>query len=106
LPPNADLKLVRQVAAGERDAFDVLFDRYADRVHLLAHRRVAGLDSARDLTERMLERVFSDLAHYQGDVSLDWWVLGRCKRVLVDSPTVSEPRTRAESGEEIHATVK
>jgi RNA polymerase sigma-70 factor (ECF subfamily) len=77
-----DLALARRVAAGERSAFDAFFDRYADRVHALACRRAAGLESARDLTERMLARVFGDIAQYRGDVALDGWVLVRCKRAL------------------------
>jgi DNA-directed RNA polymerase specialized sigma24 family protein len=87
-----DLALARRVAAGERSAFDALFDRYADRVQALAHRHAAGLESARELTERMLARVFTDIARYQGDVSLDGWVLSRCKPVLASPSSDSQPR--------------
>jgi RNA polymerase sigma-70 factor (ECF subfamily) len=79
---TGDLALARRVAAGERSAFDALFDRYADRVHALACRRASGLESARDLTECMLARVFSDIGQYRGDVALDGWVLVRCRRAL------------------------
>jgi DNA-directed RNA polymerase specialized sigma24 family protein len=90
---NADLTLASRVAAAERRAFDALFERYADRIYALACRRAADPDSGRDLTERMLERVFSDLADYGGEVSLDHWVLGRCKRVLAGRRADSEPRS-------------
>lgn len=77
-----DLALVRRAVAGDRVAFDVLFDRYVDRIHSFALRRGEGIGSAQELTERILERVFGEIAEYQGAVSLDGWVLARCKRVL------------------------
>jgi DNA-directed RNA polymerase specialized sigma24 family protein len=92
---TADLALAERVAAADPVAFDALYVRYVDRVYALASRRAARLEAARDLTERMIERVFSDINHYRGDISLDWWVLGRCKRVLADLQTDSEAREHA-----------
>jgi DNA-directed RNA polymerase specialized sigma24 family protein len=91
---TADLALARRVAAAERPAFDALFERYADRVHAFAHRRAAAPESGQELTEQMLERVFNDIGHYGGDVSLDEWVLGRCRRVLADLRMDSEDLPR------------
>jgi DNA-directed RNA polymerase specialized sigma24 family protein len=93
---SADLALTSRVAAGERAAFDALFDRYADRVYALANRRAEDLDAVQELTERMLERVFSQIAQYTGEISLDWWVLGRCERVLCGRRSDWEPARRAE----------
>jgi hypothetical protein len=93
---SADLALTRRVTAGERAAFDALFDRYADRIYALASRRVEDLDAVRELTERMLERVFSEIAQYTGEVCLDWWVLGRCERALSGLQAQRESVPRAE----------
>jgi DNA-directed RNA polymerase specialized sigma24 family protein len=93
---TADMELARGVAAAERDAFDALFERYVDRVYALARRCATGPESACDLTGRMLEQVFSDIALYRGDVSLDSWVLGRCKRVGADAPA---PLRRSETSQ-------
>lgn len=92
---SADVALVRRVIAAERAAFDALFERYADRVHALAQRRVTPPESARVLTERMLERIFADLGEYRGSVSLDTWVLCVCKRVLAGHGTAPELRAHA-----------
>lgn len=92
----ADLALAKRAAAGERAAFDALFDRYADRIHALARRRASGLESGRDLTEYMLERLFGDVAKYEGDISLDWWVLGQCARALADLRADPEPQAQVE----------
>jgi DNA-directed RNA polymerase specialized sigma24 family protein len=99
-----DLALARRVATAERTAFAALFERYADRVHALAFRRTTDEESARDLTERMLARVFGDIPRYRGEISLDWWVLGRCKRVLVDLRADSETRAHPWPEEGVDAT--
>jgi DNA-directed RNA polymerase specialized sigma24 family protein len=87
---TSDLAIAKRVAAAERPAFEALFDRYAHRVYRLASRRATGPESARKLTERMLERMFGEIASYRGEISLDWWVLDRCGRVLKDLRTDSE----------------
>ncbi len=76
-----DLALVRGARA-DRAAFDRLFDRYADRVHQLCLRRATSEVPAEALTTRMLERVFSALADYDGGQPLDVWVLLRCRSAL------------------------
>jgi DNA-directed RNA polymerase specialized sigma24 family protein len=78
---SEDLALAKRVAAGDRVAFDTLFDRYVDRVHSFALRRAEGLGSAPELTERILERAFGEIAEYQEDVSLDGWVRGAAGRL-------------------------
>jgi DNA-directed RNA polymerase specialized sigma24 family protein len=92
---SEDLALVLRVVSAERPAFEALFERYADRVHALALRRAATPASARELAERMLERVFADIDQYRGDVSLDAWVLGVCKRVLAAPRAAPEARVHA-----------
>jgi DNA-directed RNA polymerase specialized sigma24 family protein len=77
-----DLVRTRQILAGDRAAFDGLFDRYADRVYRLAHRHAGDEGQARELAERMLERVFRNLPGYRGQMPLDAWVLVQCKAVL------------------------
>jgi DNA-directed RNA polymerase specialized sigma24 family protein len=89
---SEDLALAKRVAAGDRVAFDTLFDRYVDRVHSFALRRAEGLGSAQELTERILERAFGEIAEYQGDVSLDGWVLARCKRAIAGLRSEGEAR--------------
>jgi DNA-directed RNA polymerase specialized sigma24 family protein len=88
-----DLAEVRRALAGDRCAFDGLFDRYADRVYRLARRRSGGEREARELTRRMLERVFLELPGYRGDVPLDAWVLAQCKATLAAAaPSAPRPR--------------
>jgi DNA-directed RNA polymerase specialized sigma24 family protein len=77
-----DLAQARRALAGDRAAFDGLFDRYADRVYRLAHRHAGEEEQARELAERMLDRVFHDLPGYRGQLPLDAWVLVKCKAVL------------------------
>lgn len=76
-----DLAIVRS-AEHDRAHFDGLFDRYADRVYRLALRRSTTIREAEALTSRMLTEVFGALGDFDGSVSLDAWVLSRCKAVL------------------------
>ncbi len=76
-----DLALVR-TAMRDRNAFDELFDRYADRIHRLARARAANETLAEALTARMLEAVFLTLGRYDGRNPLDTWVLARCQSAL------------------------
>lgn len=77
-----DLAEVRRVLAGDRAAFDRLFDRYADRVYRLALRNAGDEQGARRLTQRMLDWVLRSLPAYRGGIPLDVWVLIQCKAVL------------------------
>ena len=77
------------------DAFLSHSHQDAETVQALAKRRAIGLESSRELTERMLMRVFSNIADYGGDVSLDVWVLGQCGRVLASPSPDSRPREHA-----------
>jgi DNA-directed RNA polymerase specialized sigma24 family protein len=77
-----DLVQARSVLAGDRAAFEDLFERYADRVYRLACRHADDEAEARELTRKMLCRVFRDLSGYRGAMSLDAWVLVQCKEVL------------------------
>lgn len=86
-----DLALAQR-AQHDRRAFDALFDRYADRVHRLAVRRTETAGEAEALAARMLERIFVELDRYRGELSLDAWVLARCKRVMAGRRAAEPPR--------------
>jgi RNA polymerase sigma-70 factor (ECF subfamily) len=88
-----DLTQARRVLAGDRAAFDGLFDRYADRVYRLARRRASDEQEARRLTQQMLDRAFRNLSAYRGGMPLDVWVLVQCKAVLAGAvPSAPQPR--------------
>lgn len=90
---NPDLAQAHRVLAGDRSAFDGLFDRYADRVYRFAHRRAGNEAEAQELTRQMLERIFRELPSYRGEVALDAWVLVKCRAALAAAaPTAPRPR--------------
>jgi DNA-directed RNA polymerase specialized sigma24 family protein len=83
---DEDALLARQVAAGERAAFDRFFERYADRIHALALRRGADRGAAETCTRQVLTRALAELPHFRGEIPLDAWML-RHARALVGPPT-------------------
>lgn len=96
-----DLSMVRCAAAGERPAFDALFERYADRVFRFAAARARDAAEAERASEAALCRVFAELGRYTGAVELDAWVLARvcsaCAEHLDGLPAQGEPRSAASS---------
>jgi DNA-directed RNA polymerase specialized sigma24 family protein len=96
-----DLALVRRAAAGERAAFDTLFERYADKVFCYAAARARSSAEAERACEVALARVFGELHLYAGAVGLDAWVLDRvhraCAAQLAAAPAAATPRVAATS---------
>lgn len=93
---DRDLGLARR-AEWDRAAFDVLFDRYVDRIFRLAASRCGSVAEAEALAGRMLEDVFATLDRYRGPGSLDSWVLSRCRAVL-DAASQPPRRPREPGG--------
>ena len=97
--------LVRRCLAGERAAFDPLFDRHAPRVfHLL--RRLTGSEAeAEDLTQETFLAAFRSLASWRGEGAFGTWLCGIAFRLYTNAQR-RRPRVDAEPlSEEIAAAM-
>lgn len=80
-----DRRLVRRCLAGERAAFDALYDRHAPRVyHLL--RRMTGSDAeAEDLAQETFVAAWGGMASWREDAAFGTWLCGIAVRLYAGS---------------------
>jgi RNA polymerase sigma-70 factor, ECF subfamily len=61
--------------------FEVLYDRYARRLHGWATRRIPAHVDAEDLVQDAFVEIFRSLGRYRGESELDAWVFGVARNV-------------------------
>jgi len=106
------MQLVAAAKYGNSDAFDVLVERYAPRLHAVA-RRMVGEDLAADVVQDAFLAAFRSLGRYQGTASFSTYlhtiVVNRCKRVgrrrPQELPLAEVVSSRAGPEREAEATV-
>lgn len=85
-------KLVAELKAGNREAFERLLDLYEDKVYNLVHRMVGAAD-AEDVAQDALIEICKAVVSFRGDSSLGTWV----HRVAVNVCLEHRRRRRPES---------
>lgn len=96
---NDDAALVQQVAAGDRQAFASLYDRYATRVYALAVRMLGESMAAEEVTQDAFLKLWSRSTSYDpGRGTLLPWLLTIARRTALDRirmesrrPAIVEP---------------
>jgi RNA polymerase sigma-70 factor (ECF subfamily) len=67
-------RLVDQILAGDRNAFETVLDAYESRVYRLALRYARNVPDAEDLTQEIFLAVYKGLAHFRGQSALGTWI--------------------------------
>jgi DNA-directed RNA polymerase specialized sigma24 family protein len=88
---RADVERAQRVAQADPSAFEQLLADTVDRVYAFALGRSPTAEAAERVSERALERVFRDLQHYEGSVSLSAWMLAIVKRELRREASLARP---------------
>ena len=82
LKPTDDKQLMRSVAAGDRQALKVLYERHADFVFRTAYRFLFDEEDARDITQSVFVTVMQTAHRYKPEAKLTTWlyrvVVNRC----------------------------
>jgi len=94
-PWEDDQELVRQILAGSRAHFDLLYDAYFPRVYRFALKRLRDAGEAEDVTQEVFITVFRALRTFQGDSSLLVWIFGITRNKV--NRRFRRPRPRMES---------
>jgi len=94
-PWEDDQELVRQILAGSRSHFDMLYDAYFPRVFRFALKRLRDTGEAEDVTQEVFITVFRALRTFQGDSSLLVWIFGITRNKV--NRRFRRPRPRMES---------
>jgi RNA polymerase sigma factor (sigma-70 family) len=78
----ADMDLVRQVAAGDRQAFETVMRRYNRRLYRLARAALHDEAEAKDALQDAYLHAFRSMGQFRGDAALGTWlsrlVLNEC----------------------------
>jgi len=71
---SGDALLVRKAAAGEREAFRLLFERYQRPIAALVGRMVASPDDVDDILQEVFLRAWKGLPNFRGDAQFSTWL--------------------------------
>jgi RNA polymerase sigma-70 factor (ECF subfamily) len=106
-----DLELVRRAQQGDERAFELLVERYKNRVFGLIVRTVADRQRADDLAQEVFLRVYRGLPYFRGEARFSTWlyriVANLChqahephgfREVALDAPADDSDRPRFEPG--------
>lgn len=85
LPPRANLRpmptssstdeeLVEQAQGGDRDAFEILVRRHADRLYAVVVRFTGGTEEAEDVTQETFLRAWRSIGRFQGRSLFFTWL--------------------------------
>ena len=75
-PWECDAALVRDILAGSREQFELLYEAYFPRVYRFALKRLHDAGEAEDVTQEVFVTVFRRLHTWAGDSSLLVWIFG------------------------------
>lgn len=73
---SGDAEWLRQIARGDRAAFEKLYASYAPRVFRFLHRMLRDTPMAEEATNDVLVEVWKSAARFQGRSAPSTWILG------------------------------
>lgn len=74
LRESADAALVRRAQKGDSRAFDVLVERYHERVHATVYHMTGNREDAFDLTQEAFVKAYRSIRFFRGQSSFYTWV--------------------------------
>ena len=77
-------RLVKRFLAGDRTAFDPLYDRNAPRIYNLLRRMTGNDQIAEDLTQETFVAASRNIAGWRGSGQLSTWLCGIACRLLAN----------------------
>ena len=92
---QSDIRLAKQIAAGDTEAFTAFVDTYGPRLHRLVRRYTLHEADAEDLTQEIFVDLYRSLGSFRGESSLATWVyqvaLNHCRKYAGCTRTVTVP---------------
>ena len=71
---DADREIVRRVQAGEVAAFDLLVQRYRERVYGVVYNLIGNREDAADLTQDAFIKAFRSIHRFQAQAAFFTWL--------------------------------
>lgn len=81
-PPTSDEALVDRLRAGDRRAFDELYDRYYRRIYAFVDRRLHSRADTEETVQEVFASVFVSIERYRGDAPFAAWIFGVTRRTI------------------------
>jgi len=88
-----DASLVTRIEAGEREAFEVLYERYFGRIYGFVARRLRNRADVEDTVQEVFASIFASLGSYRGEAPFPAWALGVARRVVASRFKKKRPST-------------
>lgn len=79
---TGDERLVERACAGDRAAFDVLYERYFARVYAFVARRIGNRADVEETVQEVFLGAFTGLGSFRGEGAFAAWVLGIARRTV------------------------
>lgn len=80
--PVSDQELVDQIRAGDRAAFDEIYQRYFKRVYAFLDKRLRNRADTEETTQEVFINIFSSIDGFRGDAPFAAWIFGLTRRTL------------------------
>lgn len=93
-PPSDDL-LIEQINAGDEAAFNLLYERYFDRVYRFVYSRLRNREDTEETVQEAFLAVVTSIDSYRGESSFAGWIFGVARHATLNRfkkkrhPTVS-----------------
>ena len=82
--PVSDEEYVERVRCGEREAFEVLYQRYIKRVYSFVNRRLHNRADTEETVQEVFTSVFTSIHTFRGEAPFAAWVLGIARRTVAN----------------------
>lgn len=82
---DQDQALVARIAAGDRQAFELLFNEYGERVFRYAHRLISDVTKAEEVTNDVMLEVWKTAARFEGRSKVSTWILGIARHLALNA---------------------
>ena len=71
---NDDVALIQRILTGDENAFEILIEKYQQRVHALAFRKIGNFQTAEDITQETFLQVHQKLAMLNDPTKFPGWL--------------------------------
>jgi len=112
-PWTSDAEIVERILAGDRRAFELLYETYFPRVYRFALKRLRDTAEAEDVAQEVFMTVHHALSSYRGNSTLLVWIFGVTRNTVnrrfrkvrprmesLDAPSAAEVPSRDASPEQ------
>jgi RNA polymerase sigma factor (sigma-70 family) len=81
-PAVSDEELVEQLRQGNREAFELVYERYFRRVYHFVDRRLGNRADVEETVQEVFINIFSSVGTYRGEAPFAAWVFGLTRRTI------------------------